>query len=66
MLNDVKISEFVEAGGTYTINAYVYYATTTQKQRFTFQIKVANSDKTELRKSIETAQSKLNQLKNLF
>ncbi|HEL0583842.1 TPA: FIVAR domain-containing protein [Streptococcus equi subsp. zooepidemicus] len=61
MLNDVKLSEFVEAGGTYTINAYVYYATTTQKQRFTFQIKVANSDKTELRKSIETAQSKLNQ-----
>lgn len=61
MLNDVKLSGFVEAGGTYTINAYVYYATTTQKQRFTFQIKVANSDKTELRKSIETAQSKLNQ-----
>lgn len=48
-------------GGSYTIKAWVFYGKNDTKKLFTFKLKNSNSNKTELRKSIETAQSKLNQ-----
>lgn len=54
-------STYAVPGGSYTIKAWVFYGKNDTKKLFTFKLKNSNSDKTELRKSIEIAQSKLSQ-----
>ncbi|HEL1123407.1 TPA: FIVAR domain-containing protein [Streptococcus equi subsp. zooepidemicus] len=54
-------STYAVPGGSYTIKAWVFYGKNDTKKLFTFKLKNSNSNKTELRKSLEEAKLKLSQ-----
>lgn len=57
----LALSTYAVPGGSYTIKAWVFYGKNDTKKLFTFKLKNSNSNKTELRKSLEEAKLKLSQ-----